>query len=254
LEEAIRATSYAASIKPFQRTKNGREAWLALTNQYTGKDKWEAEIKRLWKGQSNFTMDRFIAQHRNDFVSMQAAAEHIIYQLPNKHSCVGYLLDAIQSSNAGLQAAMASIKTDQDPDGHRKNFEAAATHLLPYDPVQRKRSDHAGGKCGAADISDATHDDEADISDFGAKKGIGKTGVHLRYYPSAEYQKLTNGQKDELRERRETAGGDKKRGKPYNKDRKKQRNVKIKSDKASAAAVEKRVHKQLKAEEKVKTK
>jgi hypothetical protein len=29
LEEAMRATSYPASIKPFQRTKNGREAWLA---------------------------------------------------------------------------------------------------------------------------------------------------------------------------------------------------------------------------------
>jgi hypothetical protein len=183
---------------------------------------------------------------------MQAAAEHITYQLPNEHSRVGHLLDAIQSSSAGLQAAKASIKTDQDPDSLRNNFEAAATHLLPYDLVQRKRSDHAGGKRGAADISDVTHD-EADISAFGANKGIGKTGVHLRYYPSAEYQKLTNGQKDELREWQETNGGGKKRGKPYNKDRKQQRNVKFKSDKAIAAAVEKRVPKRLKAEEKVKT-
>jgi N6-adenosine-specific RNA methylase IME4 len=58
LEEATRATSYAASIKPFQRTKNGRDAWLALSNQYAGKDIWEAELKRHekllhtgeWKG------------------------------------------------------------------------------------------------------------------------------------------------------------------------------------------------------------
>jgi hypothetical protein len=122
LEEATRATSYAASIKPYQRTKNGREAWLALSNQYAGNDKWEAEIKRHeqllhtreWKGQSNFTLERFIAQHRNAFVSMQAAAEHVTYQLLNEHSRVGYLLDAIQCSDAGLQAAMASIKTDQD--------------------------------------------------------------------------------------------------------------------------------------------
>jgi hypothetical protein len=39
LEEATRSTSYAASIKPFQRTKNGRAAWLALSSQYAGKDK-----------------------------------------------------------------------------------------------------------------------------------------------------------------------------------------------------------------------
>jgi hypothetical protein len=176
LEEATRTISYAASIKPFQRTKNGRGAWMALSNQYAGKDKWEAEIKRheqllhtkLWKGRSNFTLDRFITQHRNAFVSMQTAAEHITYQLPNEHSRVGYLLDAIQCRDAGLQAAMASIKTDQVPDGLRNNFEAAATHLLPYDPVQR----NAGGKRGAADITN----DEADISAFGAKKGIGKTG------------------------------------------------------------------------------
>ena len=62
LEEATRGTSYAASIKPFQRGKDGRGAWKALTSQYAGQDKWEAEIKhqaqllhtRVWKGQSNF--------------------------------------------------------------------------------------------------------------------------------------------------------------------------------------------------------
>ena len=69
LEEATRSTSYAASIKPFQRRKDGRGAWLALTSQYAGQDKWEAELKkqedvlhtRKWKGQSNFTLDRFLA-------------------------------------------------------------------------------------------------------------------------------------------------------------------------------------------------
>jgi hypothetical protein len=45
LEEATRTTAYAASIKLFQRRKDGRGAWLALHGQYAGKDKWEAEIK-----------------------------------------------------------------------------------------------------------------------------------------------------------------------------------------------------------------
>jgi hypothetical protein len=111
IEEATRATPYAASIKPFQKSKNGRGAWLAVLNQYAGKDKWEAEIKRHekllhtgeWKGQSNYTLERFIAEHRNAFVSMQAAAENVRYQLPNEHSRVGYLLDAILCNDAGLQ-------------------------------------------------------------------------------------------------------------------------------------------------------
>ena len=43
---------------------------------------------------------------------MSACAEHIQYQLPNEYSWVGFLLDAIQCADEGLQAAMASVKTD----------------------------------------------------------------------------------------------------------------------------------------------
>ena len=46
---------------------------------------------------------------------MQASAEHVQYQLPNEHSRVGFLLEVIQCSDPGLQAAMASIKTDNGP-------------------------------------------------------------------------------------------------------------------------------------------
>ena len=117
LEEAMCGTSYAASTKPFQRSKTGHGALVALTNQYTGNDKWEAEIHkqddllhaRVWKGQSNFPLEGFIAQHHNAFISMQQCAEHIAYQLPNELTRVGYLLEGIQCPNPGLQAAMASM-------------------------------------------------------------------------------------------------------------------------------------------------
>ena len=45
LKEATRSKQYAASIKPFTRLKNGREAWLALCSQYAGNNKLEAKIK-----------------------------------------------------------------------------------------------------------------------------------------------------------------------------------------------------------------
>ena len=101
LKEATHSTSYAASIKPFQMTRNGHSTLLALTNQYAGNDKWEAEIRkqddllhtRVWKGHSNFPFEGSIAQHRNTFVSMQQCAEHIAYQLPNELTRVGYLLE-----------------------------------------------------------------------------------------------------------------------------------------------------------------
>jgi hypothetical protein len=97
LEEATRGTAYAASMKPYQRTKNGRDAYLSIRTQYAGKDKWEAEIKRQddllhnrqWKGQSNFPLEKFVSQHRNAYVSMQQCSEHIAFQLPNEHTRVG---------------------------------------------------------------------------------------------------------------------------------------------------------------------
>ena len=76
---------------------------------------------------------------------MSACAEHIQYQLPNEHSCVGFLIDAIQCSDAGLQAAMASVKTDNGPNGLWNNFERAVSHLLPYDPVAKKRATGSNG-------------------------------------------------------------------------------------------------------------
>ena len=69
---------------------------------------------------------------------MSACADHIQYLLPNERSCVGFLIDAIQCADAGLQAAMASVKTDNGPNGLRNNFERAVSHLLPYNPVAKK--------------------------------------------------------------------------------------------------------------------
>ena len=115
LEEATRGTAYADSIKPFQRTKNGRAGFLAITSQFAGTDKWESEVRRAtavltqrkWKSNQNSPLEKFIAAHRNAYVSLQVCAEHVEYQLPTGHSRVGYVLDAIESDDAPLQAAMA---------------------------------------------------------------------------------------------------------------------------------------------------
>ena len=130
---------------------------------------------------------------------MQAAAEHVVYQLPNAHSRVGYFLDAIQCNDAGLQATVANIQTDQGANGMQNDFELASTKLFTYDLVQKKRAERViGGKRGAADISDTTADENADVNAFGTKKGIGKSGVHLRYHNFQDYKRLPEEQKYEL--------------------------------------------------------
>ena len=71
LEEGTRGTVYAATIKPYQRRRHGRDAFLAIQSQYAGKDKWEAEIKRCelvlhkreWTGQNSYKLESLIAAH-----------------------------------------------------------------------------------------------------------------------------------------------------------------------------------------------
>ena len=255
LEEATCSTSYAASIKPYQRARNGRGAWEALVSQYAGNDKWELEIKkqddllhtRVWKGQNNFTLERFIAQHRNAYMMMTQCAAHVDFQLPNEHTRVGYLLEAIQCSDAGLQAAMASIKVDTGANGKRNDFEASAAHLLPYDPVAKRRAQNSN-KRNISSISDVQV--RTDVSAV-EKPGIGKTGVHFRYYKAAEYKKLTKEQRDELRKHRNdkaaTSNSDRKqtaRGQPNKKAR-----FEVSVSKAVSDAVDNRLKELKKAAE-----
>ena len=213
LEEATRGTNYAASIKPFQRAKDGRSAFNAIITQYAGVDKWNAEITkqeavlhtRKWKGQSNYALEKHCGMHRNAYVQMEAASQHVQYQLPNKHSRVGYLLASIENNDAGLQAGMANVNSDQGVGGMRSDFERTVAHLLPYCPVAKKKA--VGHKRGAGKISEVTAD-HADISSFGTKSGRGpKTGVHLRYHAFPEYKKLTPDERAELHEWRETPEG-----------------------------------------------
>jgi hypothetical protein len=251
LEEATRGTSYAASLKPYQRTKDGRGAFQAIISQYAGEDKWESELKkdesllhtRKWKGQSNFPLEKHCAQHRNAFISMEQCAQHVDYQLPNQHSRVGYLLAGIENNDPGLQAAMAAVRTDKAPGGMRNDFEACVAHLVPYCPVSKKRT--AGTKRGAAEISEVHADaDEAEVASFGTKSGRGpRTGVHLRYHKGPEYKALSDDEREELREWRKT------QNKSGGKDSKKNGHKKgpKSTDKAIAAAVEKKVEAKMKA-------
>ena len=64
LEDATRGTSYAAYLKPFQRCKDGRSAFFAITTQHAGDDKCNVEIMKQdallhnqkWKGNRSLTL------------------------------------------------------------------------------------------------------------------------------------------------------------------------------------------------------
>ena len=112
---------------------------------------------------------------------MQQCAEHVEYQLSNEPPCVSYLLEGIVCPDPGLQAAMASICTDDGPTGMRNDFEAAAAHILPYDSVAKKRA-AAGSKRTAAQISLVVVPETAKLS-LPQSLALGKLGYTYGIIP-----------------------------------------------------------------------
>jgi hypothetical protein len=201
LKLATQATAYAASVTPFDASKDGRGAYLALTSQFAGPDKWHEELRkqkeflqnRKWTGQSSMTLETFVSQHRQAHVMMSQCALHIHVELPTPYSRVTSLLDAIDSTDSRLQSALSHVRTDSSLNGLHHNFESTVTVLIPQDPVARNRK--PGGKRTNGEISAL-----AGILDPVLKLGKGKTGVALRFHIHSEYKKLNQEQKDELEE------------------------------------------------------
>lgn len=195
LEEAARSASYAASIKPCQRGKNGKDAWLSLVRHHAGKNKWDLEIKRnnefllnrQWKVQSNSPLSSFISQHRSAYISMEQCAEHADFQLPNGQTRAKYLLDAILCNDALLQEAMAMVRNDNAPGGKMRDFESAASCLLPHDPAPKRR----GAVSTKRDHSLVLEVKLEVSSSISGKPSIGKTGVEFRYCKKDEFRKLS---------------------------------------------------------------
>ena len=209
IEEATRGSKYQPTIAPFKRSKDGRGAFMALKEQFTGPAVWDKKKTnameflqtRKFTGTGSLTLESFLAQHRSAYVTLQRCADNVNCQLPDERSRVQYLLDNIQAEDPNVRAAISSIRMDDTPTGRRNNFESAVAFLLPTDPVAKKHK----GKRPAAEISAATGEkDKRKLGDH--KPGRGATGVEFRYYEPHEFKKLTKDQVTELLEYRKKNG------------------------------------------------
>lgn len=227
IEEATRGSRYQSSITTFKKHKNGRGAYLALREQFTGPAVWDKKKatsmeflqSRKFTGTTNTTLEAFLGQHRSAYVTLERCAEHVHCQLPDDRSRVQFLLENIQVEDANVKAALSSVRLDDTPNGMRNNFEATVAFLLPTDPVEKKK---ARNKRPIADVA-ATEAEEDESEQPASKKlgnlktGRGSTGVEFRYYKPKEFNKLTKEQKNELLEHRKKhglTGKEKKKSKP----------------------------------------
>ncbi len=246
IEQAARNSSYISTVKTFDRKKDGRGAWKALIQAHISEDKWENICKEnnkwlitsKWNGKK-FALESFIGTHRMKYEQMKEASSNVQFQLPNEHTRVGYLLDAIETDSPQLHAAMAKI--DRDPVV-RSDFELSAAMLIPKDPFAKNEATKQ--KSVTFNISCVDGDEGA--SKTVSKNGRGsKTGVDLCWHSPEEFKQLSHAEKSELSAWQKSPEGKKKTGSERNKhfsEKKKRRGPsdtkEVKKLKAQVAALQ----------------
>lgn len=201
LEEATRGTKWAATIKPFKRTRHGRGAYFALQTHHAGDDKWDAVIEstmtqlaKKWDGNTATTLEQHIDRIKHAYIDQETAAEHVPHQMATARTRVKDLLASIaKCTDPAIQAAIASI--NQPANNMQDDFEAACRTLLPVCPVAKRLK--SARKRGKADISAVGGD---------LKVGTTPSGHEVRYYVPNEWWQFTDDERAEIEAARALAG------------------------------------------------
>ena len=226
---ALNDTMYATSIKRHRSRKNGRGAYLDLVLHHLGTTKWNdlaaASDKRattlVWNGRSHrYTIDKHINNLRSCHNDLLRCSDHIEYAIPTEPQRVERLIHSIQTSDANIISCLTTIKSSNDPvTGLYTDFERAADFILRIAPKSSKNP---------RDLNISGIQQDYDNIDKPMTKGP-KTGVDLRYHTVKEYRKLSDEEKQELRELRppnDDSKGRVKQGKKKGGNFKKKRNNK----------------------------
>ena len=152
-----------------------------IISQHARKDVWEKRInhsecymvQKIWTGQTRQTLVAHIDRHCQAYVVLIEAADHVSHQTPSNRTRVRYLMNSIDSKDAGVLAGLAAIR--QDDAVMRGDFESAAVFLSPTCHVAKKGSERKVGF------------DAATVLATDSKTSIGKTSVELLYHTNKEF-------------------------------------------------------------------
>jgi hypothetical protein len=136
-----------------------------------------------------------MGKHCQAYITLTKCAEHIPVDVPNKQSCVTYLMELINSVDPSVLAALAVLC--QDERDKRINFKNAFAYLIVICPIKAKLA-KKGKVTFQAGILGAEASTASGYGGDAKKPGFGTTGDALRYHKHKDFLKLSEAQKDEL--------------------------------------------------------
>ena len=162
LEEATRSMACSISMKPFQRKKYGRNAWLSIVKQHTIYHQWKRQLKtsedyinkNAWKENASHQLGDRVHKHRNSHAPMVQCSSHTRCQLPNDLTRAMKLIRSVELSDPKLLVAIAKVETDKTL---KSDFEGVAAYILLHDHVANdEASSKKTEKCSMLDASVAS--------------------------------------------------------------------------------------------------
>ena len=145
LDEAIHDSEFFNTIKPFERTRNGRGAYLALMGNHAGDDKWDRIIetadtyinRKRWDGTGDVTLEHHMDKLKSAYIEMEAGAEHVDHQIPSPRTRVKSFLKSIERcTDPAIQAVIVSIRNEVN--GLATDFAESCRLLVPCCPVAKR--------------------------------------------------------------------------------------------------------------------
>ena len=211
----LAGTTALGSTSRWQKSRNGRGAYLDLMMHNMSSAKWEKTIsiaekvlnERKWNGKNaRYPLRIHMARHREAYNDLVKASQKIQYSPPNETSRVRYLLSSIETADPTICSAKTAIQAD---NVKKNDFESAADFLLVTAPnAKTHHNDHniSGVRNQKNNNRRSKFVRRNNNSNGKGKIKTGpKTGVEIRYYTKGEWYKLSTDEQNECREIRQAS-------------------------------------------------
>ena len=190
LLSVLQTSTYLTSLKGYQKTSNGREAWKILILHNLGTSVWNSKtkaaeekvLKKIFDGKNHrYSFLTHCNHHRDAHQEMVRANEAVGFQVPDARTRVTRLLDSIQTSYNPLQNSKGIIENDTSK---RNDFEQAVDFMCKFQPPRKP-----SGSSGLHRISSTTTGMKSDLDQLKDVK------VDIRFYTPDEWRNLTHEQR-----------------------------------------------------------
>ena len=132
LNEAVHDSEFYNTIKPFERTHEGCDTYLAIMGNHAGDDKWDCIVgttaayttKKRWDGTGTTMLEYHVDRLKLSYIDVEAGTEHVDHQIPTPRTRVNELLKSITGyTDPVTQTVIAYIKNELN--GMTTDFDGA---------------------------------------------------------------------------------------------------------------------------------